>query len=312
MATVGTDPQSLCVSPQNFEEHLAVIREHYRPLRFLDLAQPSARRTRGGIVITFDDGYRDNLLTAKPLLERYQVPATVFITTGYVGAHREFWWDELERLVLQPGTLPEELSLVVEGRTMRWQLGRCAEYSQDAYELARRWSVLDASNSHARHRVYRELALMLRPLDERRRDVVLSQLRTIAGVASEPRGTHRPLVAEEVRELARGPWIDVGAHSRTHPVLAALPEETQREEIACSKASLEEMTQRPVPAFSYPYGSIGDVSAGTVAEVRKAGYSCACLTAAGRVSRVTDALRLPRLMVRDHDGDRLRRALQTA
>ena len=65
-------------------------------------------------MITFDDGYADVLHHAKPLLERHSVPATVFVATGAIGQRREFWWDELGGLFLQPGTLPEELELTVD------------------------------------------------------------------------------------------------------------------------------------------------------------------------------------------------------
>jgi peptidoglycan/xylan/chitin deacetylase (PgdA/CDA1 family) len=75
------------------------------------------------VAVTFDDGYADNLLNGKPLLECYDVPVTVFVTSGYVGAGREFWADELERLFLQPGTLRQELCLAIKGRTHQWDLG---------------------------------------------------------------------------------------------------------------------------------------------------------------------------------------------
>ena len=61
------------------------------------------------MVITFDDGYRDNLLVAKPLLEQHGLPATVFVTTGYVGPGRDFWWDELETFCASAGVASREL-----------------------------------------------------------------------------------------------------------------------------------------------------------------------------------------------------------
>ena len=62
---------------------------------------------RGAVGVTFDDGYGDNLRNAKPILDRHRVPATVFVTSGYVGARREFWWDELGRVVLHAPRVPE-------------------------------------------------------------------------------------------------------------------------------------------------------------------------------------------------------------
>jgi peptidoglycan/xylan/chitin deacetylase (PgdA/CDA1 family) len=81
------------------------------------------------VVITFDDGYADNLHNAKPLLERYDIPATVFVTTGHIGHEREFWGDELDRLLLQPSTLPELLGLSINGSPYQWELGEVAHYT---------------------------------------------------------------------------------------------------------------------------------------------------------------------------------------
>ena len=119
VADAGSDPWSLCVTPRHFAEHLEVLRKYSDPMRLQHLAQGLYRRQRAGrpVAITFDDGYADNLQNAKPLLERYDIPATVFVTTGYIGSEREFWWDELERLLLQPGTVPEKHHLSVNCST---------------------------------------------------------------------------------------------------------------------------------------------------------------------------------------------------
>ena len=81
------------------------------------------------IVVTFDDGYVDNLNYAKPLLEHFNVPATVYLVTEALIEGRNFWWDELEWALLQPETLPDWLTLSVKGSKYEWQLGNARQYS---------------------------------------------------------------------------------------------------------------------------------------------------------------------------------------
>src|SRR5262249_14434620 len=98
-----SDPCLLCVRPNYFAKHLAVLRRHYDTIPLNEVAGTARTRYRGrrGVVLTFDDGYADNFDNARPPLERHDIPATVFVATGQVGSDQEFWWDELERLVLQ-------------------------------------------------------------------------------------------------------------------------------------------------------------------------------------------------------------------
>ena len=103
VADLPSDPQLMAVTPRHFAEHLEVIRQSCRPLRLHDLGEALPDRS---VVVTFDDGYADNLHHAKPLLAAHDVPATVFVTSGYVGSDREFWWDDLERILLETPSLP--------------------------------------------------------------------------------------------------------------------------------------------------------------------------------------------------------------
>ena len=86
--------QQLCVAPGRFAEHMAVLRNNYNPVPLSQICQWDF--SKNTVVVTFDDGYVDNLLWAKPILERFDIPATIFVTTGYVEDKRPFWWDELE------------------------------------------------------------------------------------------------------------------------------------------------------------------------------------------------------------------------
>lgn len=108
VADVDVDPWALSVSPQHFDEQLEVLKSHYHPLSLQQLVQAHKQHNipKRAVAITFDDGYADNLLQAKPILERHNIPATVFVITGTLGNSDEFWWDALERLLLQPGACP--------------------------------------------------------------------------------------------------------------------------------------------------------------------------------------------------------------
>ncbi len=88
----------LSVTPEHFEQQLAVLRRRFAPLRLRDLLESPPRFRHPAVAVTFDDGYADNLHAALPLLERFGIPATFFVTSGMLGGEREFWWDTLERL----------------------------------------------------------------------------------------------------------------------------------------------------------------------------------------------------------------------
>jgi peptidoglycan/xylan/chitin deacetylase (PgdA/CDA1 family) len=292
-----SDPWSLAVTPSHFAEHLEVLRENAWPVRLQQLPEALVDGNLGDrlVAITFDDGYADNLHNAKPLLERYDVPATVFLATGYLGGGREFWWDELDRVLLQPGTLPEVLSLSINGSTYQWKLGQAARYEEDA---SRRFPYWRASYSayKSRHRVYRSLWELLHPLTEGERQRVLDELRTWANAEPMVRPTHRPLSPEEVLALHQREMIEVGAHTVTHPALSTLSVSSQQDEILKSKARLEKLLGRAVFGFSYPHGSF---SAETTGIVREAGFTCACSSVAGIVDLSTDSFQLPRVPVQD-------------
>ena len=137
VAVVPSDPQLLCVTPKHFAEHLDVLQKCMNPMPLRQLV-PAVRNRKiphRRVIVTFDDGYADNMYIAKPLLERYEIPATVFVASGYLGQTREFWWDELERLLLQAGTLPETLRLNLNGRVHEWSLGEASHYRRGESNL---------------------------------------------------------------------------------------------------------------------------------------------------------------------------------
>jgi peptidoglycan/xylan/chitin deacetylase (PgdA/CDA1 family) len=303
----GPDPWGLRVTPEHLAEQFEVLQRRFRPmpLRALIAALRSGSLPPRSIVVTFDDGYADNLHAARPLLERYQIPATAFLVTGSLESGDPFWWDVLEQVFLFPGTLPPTLSLSIAGAPHQWELGDARHYPEGNARLHHGWRAGEAAPT-SRHSIYLSVWELLRPLGQNQRREALEQLVGWAGAASARRDDYRLLSPPEVLELAACELVEIGAHSVTHPMLDVLPPERQRAEIEQSKACLEELLGKPVASFAYPHGAH---TLETAALVRGAGYACACSTLAAAVSSEADPHRLPRVHVGDWDGEGFERHL---
>ena len=308
-----SDPYLLAVSPERFAEHMAIVRSFGEPMSLTQLgsALRDGALSRRTVAVTFDDGYADNFHNAKPVLEHYEVPGTFFVTSGYVGRDSEFWWDELERTLFQPGTLPLTLRLVVNGRALEWKLGDAATYDDAAAIRNRSWNVLAAEDPTQRQRLCRLLGDCLRPLAETDRQNALAQLRAQAGTSAKPRASHRALSLAELSDLASSPFVEIGAHSIYHAQMSARPKEEQRTEITGSKARMEAILKRPVHSFAYPFGGLADYTAETIDVVREAGFLTACSSSGGLVTGATSPYELPRFMVMNWNGDEFARRLRS-
>jgi peptidoglycan/xylan/chitin deacetylase (PgdA/CDA1 family) len=298
IAEMDVDPWNLCVTPQHLAMHLEVVKKHAYPVSLAQLAHAlqDGRVPDRAVVITFDDGYANNLNNAKPILEHYSIPATVFVTAGYVEKKREFWWDELDRVLLRPSKFPDTLELRINAVTRRWDLGPAVSYSEEEYHH----DCLGDREPSNRVKFYSSVWQWLRPLTEEQRENILDEIIVWAEADSVPRVTHRPLAPDEVCALARGGLVEIGAHTMRHEMLPAHPEAFQRSEIEQSKTYLENLLSGPIVSFSYPFG---EYTEGTVSLVQKAGFACACSTIWGEVSRHSDRFKLPRFGVKDWSGE---------
>jgi peptidoglycan/xylan/chitin deacetylase (PgdA/CDA1 family) len=289
VAELDEDPQLLAVQPRRFEEQLERLRQHFTVLPLRELVRQ--RGPRAAIALTFDDGYRDNLSEARPRLEHARVPATIYVTTGYTDGRREFWWDELERVLLvrQPAG---ELRLRMGGEEQRWSLSRETE-RRAAYDGIHAW-------------------IRARPTTEI--EAAMAQLRAFAGEpeGGEPRPSHAQLTEDDLRELDASSMVEIGAHTVTHPSLAAQPEDAQRREIVESGRQLERWLRRRVGLFSYPFGGRTDQSSLTRRLVKQAGYDFAVANFPGQVGRLSSRWQLPRILVRDWSADELEDVLRRA
>ena len=310
VADLAPDPFRICQAPQNFAEHLEVLKRYTNPVSLQQLVQAVREKKSLDrlVALTFDDGYADNLYTVKPLLERYDIPATFFITTGDLQNKREFWWDELERLLLQPGTLPQILSLKLREQTYEWNLEEAACYLQSASNRDRDWKWYDAESSDpsSRQRIYRSLYALLSKQSVIDRQNVMDQLLEWAGAKNQVRPTHRSLSAQEIQHFAQADIVEIGSHTVNHPFLSALSGVEQQQELQQNKSHLEAIIERPVVSFAYPHGSY---TSQTPALAQAIGFNCACSTRSDRVQSTVDSFELPRIEAHDGDGEVFSRQL---
>jgi peptidoglycan/xylan/chitin deacetylase (PgdA/CDA1 family) len=257
---------------------------------------------RRSVGITFDDGYADNVHAARPILERYDFPATFFIVSEHVDSRVEFWWDELDRLFLQPGYLPNNFEINVNGSMIQAVLGEATNYSKESYKQNRNWRAWENPPT-PRHSLYYSLWQQMRPMSNVVRQQTLEAIRFWAGADSQARPSHRVLSRPELSLLSKDRLIDVGCHTMTHPQLSSLPSSKQSNEIRGCKEYLEEILGRPIKSFAYPFGGQEDYTIDTVSLVRGMGYSSACSTLPGLVTKNSDPLQLPRMPVENWNGE---------
>jgi len=278
------DPFYLCVRPENFSAHLEEISKAREPSTLAEISVPS-RRPR--VVVTFDDGYRDNLANALPIAESKGVPITVFVTSGIVGSHSGLWWDRLGTLLRSRPSNVREIDLPVGGRNVRLPLGSSGIRTD-----------LDLVRRH------------LLPLRVTEIESALDAVSEQWQVSSAPPPDAATLTHEDLRQLAASDMVTIGAHTVDHVRLGDRAAPEQQETISGSKGDLEHSIGRAVSHFAYPFGGRSDFNDRSVDAVRAAGFETACTTIPGTARSSTDPYRLPRRLVMDWGRLRFRAQMQ--
>ncbi len=279
---IADDPinsQLLAVSPANFEKHLKKLAENYRVVPLAKLLD-EVRQNRvipNTVAITFDDGYADNLTNALPLLEKYTLPATIFVTVDMVGSDREFWWDAMEKIFLANHPLPDTLSLDDRNGQLNWEL----------------------DTPHNRIKAWSELCAVLHNKTVDEINQIIDMLLAEAGIPLVARETHLVVNLRQLKKLASSHLIEIGSHTVSHTRLSLLQKKEQIYEILMPKRSLESVIKKPVRFLSYPFGSEEDFTKQTKEIVIESGYDAAIANIQADLTHPTDMFAVPRWLVRD-------------
>ena len=221
------------------------------------------------VVLTFDDGYRDNVGHALPVLEKHAAPFTMYVTAGFADRTARLWWVELEEAVR---------------RLDRVALDGLAFPTQNAAEKQRAFAIL-----------YR----MLRAGPEERLLEVCADLCRQAGIEPSEIPAGLCLDWADIRRLSAHPLATIGAHTLTHPMLAKHPEAFVRQELAESRARIEHALGKPARHLAYPVGDPTSAGPREFAIARELGFASAVTTRPGMIfaEHAAHATALPRVSV---------------
>lgn len=297
---LAPDPWNLAVTPENFAEQLEVLEATTEVQPLSNISQRHGNQYCS--FITFDDGYADNFELARPVLEAKGLPATIFVSSGFIGSPGELWSDTLDRIFLQSLQLPRMLDLHVDGRDFQFDFTGFESGEAQVWD----W---DDDDLTIRHTAYRTLFRALRPLPLSQQADAIATLESWAE-SHRSRPERLFMSPEQLQFLSRSKLIEIGAHTVTHPVLSLLSIDNQWREIMGSRHALEAMCGASIKSFAYPNGGHDDYTEETVNLVREAGFHYACAAFPGLATSETDLHQIPRLMVRNWDGDTFARILQ--
>jgi peptidoglycan/xylan/chitin deacetylase (PgdA/CDA1 family) len=245
------DQELVSATCDEFEKQIIHIKKNYSAISFEQLINHLNNDTtppRNAVIITFDDGFADNYLNAFPILEKYQIPATIFISTDYIDTDKTFWFNLLSRLV---------------------KLNVGASFSLDD----KRYAV--SSKPENQESLLVELLSLMKGKPNKNRLELLIELSKQLPESELCDNYALPMTWDNVREMDKS-VIEFGSHTATHPILSQLTHEELEYEIVGSKKQLEKQLGKKIQTISYPEGMEYAYNNKVIEMVTNSGYELGC------------------------------------
>lgn len=266
------DPRGLPIN--RFSQYMKYLTRRYRVVPLDDLAQQLRRAAvrPNTAAVTVDDGYEECFSLAVPVLRTYGVMASIFVISDFVESRMWPWTDRLRFVFEHAPRRPVAFMHRGKARVVEVQ-------GEESRQLA---------ETH-----WREYAKTI-PAAEREELLEAIAEACGIGIPTSPPHRYRPMTWAQLRMLA-AEGFDIGAHTRTHPILSRVRPEQLREEIGGCKEHIEAAVGVPVAHFAYPNGRRQDYTREAVEAVAKAGYVAAVTTVAGTNTPKTPVFELHRI-----------------
>ena len=248
----GDDGRS--TSAKGFERQLRHLKEHFNVIRQSQLIEAlcgGKRLPPNCVVLTVDDGYADFYRVAFPLLSRYEIPCTFFVTTNFIAGQKWLWPDKIT-----------------------WMLGGLERFPD--LEVANE-VIPGGDHTHAA-RLWTQILVRLQKLDAEVVDANLDDVARQLGrvIPSQPVGTFEPCNWSQLAEMEATGLIEIGGHTRNHPILSRLRPASLPDEVdGCLEDINSNLGKRP-RSFCYPNGKPTDFNEVVREAVVKSGFVSAC------------------------------------
>ncbi|MDX9763246.1 MAG: polysaccharide deacetylase family protein [Desulfomonilia bacterium] len=264
------------VAEETFEKHIAFLKKKFS---IITLDEMVRRIDRGQSVnrccsITFDDGWKDTYEAAFPILKKYQVPASIFLATGYIGTDKWFWPEELNRC----------LRMLFDMRSNHLETGNILkQLNIDLHE----------NKGKNRTELINDVIERVKGYHPDQRELLMKRLRGIFPDSSRERLL---MNWDEVSQMHESGLASFGAHTVNHVYLDQMEAEAIRYEICLSKQMIENHLGVPATLFAYPNGNY---TASNIAMLEQNNILGAVTTRRGYVDKNTPLLEMPRIAMHD-------------
>ena len=274
---VVTDYNNTCITKDNFNRQMIQLKKHFLVLPMKEFLQYKGNKAVAAV--TFDDGYSSFFYDVLPILEKYEIPVTLFITLHQDNS--EFWMSDIMRMTFE------------------------GEYKDGYMRLNLCDQQINLSMKDVRDRVvaYNFLRRVFRHNSIANASIILKDLHEQTQIPWKSRKNYRPLSINQIKKISECEYITLGAHTINHFSLGYMNGQAQKKEIIGCIKKLHQISGKDIEYFSYPFGSKNDYNEMTKAILLENGIKAAFTTETRFLGEVEDEFAIPRINCENCDGE---------
>lgn len=270
--------QNISASPEEFKKQILYIRGRFNVIsldQLLDYCSGNDNLKPNSLLLTFDDGYKDNVLNAFPILKSLGIPAIVFPVTGFIDSDSIPWEDRLSYLFHR---VPKD-EIIIDNNE-RYSLRSPEEKEHSIWQFCKKLKLINPDKrDDIIEDFFNRYKIDKHEMQETAHSISMGYMTT-----------------DDIRYW-NDHGIDFGIHSVSHAHLTTLNEKEIYEEMSESKRALEDIFKKPINAFAYTYGRKGDFNEVTRSTLKRAGIAIGMIFEPGINRPDTDFLELYRIGV---------------